>query len=43
MINELRYIFDEPELQSPKTFNESDFSMEDEFKILQNQALGERL
>merc|ERR1712062_244882 len=41
MINELRYIFDEPELQSPKTFNESGFAMEDEFKILQNQALCE--
>ena len=42
MINELRYIFDEPKLKSPKTFNEEGHEMEEEFKILQNQALGQR-
>ena len=39
MINELRYIFDEPELKSPKNFNESGASLENEFQMLKDEAL----
>ena len=39
MINELRYIFDEPELKSPRNFNESGTSLENEFQMLKDEAL----
>ena len=42
MINELRYIFNEPELKSPSSFNETGRSMEHEFKALQQEALNQR-